>query len=104
MKDPYLYDDYNILINKANIKTQQKLDDFESTMVNLGIIKLLKDYQTFNKVSDIFIIHKILFENVYTWAGKSRIINIYKEEQVLNSLYGNLSPWRIEKAKWYSNI
>ena len=86
MKDPYLYDDCNVLINKANIKTQQKLDDFESTMVNLGIIKLLKDYQTLNKVSDIFIIHKILFENVYTWAGKSRIINIYKEEQVLNGL------------------
>ena len=55
MKDPYLYDDCNILINKANIKTQQKLDDFESTMVNLGIIKLLKDSISFkysNKTMD----------------------------------------------------
>ena len=41
-KDPYVYDDTNVLKNVANIKEQNKLDDYESTMVNLGIIKLLK--------------------------------------------------------------
>ena len=41
-KDPYVYDDTNVLKNLANIKEQHKLDDYETTMVNLGIIKLLK--------------------------------------------------------------
>lgn len=40
--DPYLYDDVNILKNIANIKDQNKLNDYETTMVDLGIIKLLK--------------------------------------------------------------
>ena len=35
-KDPYLYDDTSVLKNLANIKEQHKLDDYETTMVNLG--------------------------------------------------------------------
>ena len=42
MKDPYLFEDIKIIKNIANIKDQKKLDDYETTMVNLGIIKLLK--------------------------------------------------------------
>ena len=72
-KDPYVYDDTNVLKNLANIKEQHKLDDYETTMVNLGIIKLLKsdieivkveeiqvlredvkfEYNTFNNVDDL---------------------------------------------------
>ena len=37
-------------------------------------------------VHSIFKIHKILFDNVYDWAGKSRTINIYKSEPILNGL------------------
>ena len=36
-KDPYIYDDTNVLKNLANIKEQHKLDDYETTMVNLDI-------------------------------------------------------------------
>ena len=38
MKDPYLFEDIKIIKNIANIKDQKKLDDYETTMVNLGII------------------------------------------------------------------
>lgn len=86
MKDPYLYEDCNVIRNLANIKDPKKLDDYESTMVNLGIIKMLKENYSINRVEDIFVIHKIIFENVYEWAGQPRNINIYKEEQVLNGL------------------
>jgi len=55
-------------------------------MVNLGMIKMLKEKYSINKVEDIFVIHKTLFENVYEWAGRPRRINIYKEEQVLDGL------------------
>lgn len=85
-KDPYVYDDTNVLKNLANIKEQNKLDDYETTMVNLGIIKLLKSDIEINKINDIFIIHKFLFENVYEWAGEKRVINIYKTEPILNGL------------------
>lgn len=55
MKDPYVYEGTNVLKNLANIKDQKKLDDYETTMANLGIIKLLKEYSYFNKVEDIYI-------------------------------------------------
>ena len=53
--DPYVYDDTNVLKNLANIKEQHKLDDYETTMVNLGIIKLLKSDIEIVKVNDIII-------------------------------------------------
>ena len=53
-KDPYVYDDTNVLMNLANIKEQHKLDDYETTMVNLGIIKLLKSDIEIVKVNDTF--------------------------------------------------
>ena len=94
MKDPYLYEDVNVIKNIANIKEQKKLDDYETTMVNLGIIKLIKENCSIVKVKDICIIHKVLFENVYEWAGKYRIINIYKDEPVLNGLSVEYSNYK----------
>lgn len=93
-KDPYVYDDTNVLKNVANIKEQNKLDDYESTMVNLGIIKLLKSNIKINNTNDIFLIHKFLFENVYEWAGEKRVINIYKTEPILNGLSVTYSDYK----------
>lgn len=93
-KNPYLYDDTNVLKNLANIKEQNILDDYETTMVNLGIIKLLKSNIEISKVNDIFLIHKVLFENVYEWAGQKRVINIYKTEPILNGLSVTYSDYK----------
>jgi hypothetical protein len=38
MKDPYIYNDCDVLINKANIKDKDKLDEFENRMTNLALI------------------------------------------------------------------
>lgn len=112
MKDDYVYDGTNILINVLNIREQNKLDNYESTMVNLGIIKLLKENPNIEKVEDIFLIHKVLFENVYEWAGKCRTVNIYKNEQILNGLSVQYSDYnkiqkdlkfiqsKIDEIKW----
>ena len=94
MKDPYVYESSNVLINIPGIKEQKKLDDYESTMANLGIVKLLKEHSNISKVNDIFLIHKIVFENVYEWAGQSRTINIYKDEPVLNGLSVEYSNYK----------
>lgn len=107
MNDPYVYNNTNILINKLDIKDQKVLDDYETTVVNLGIIRLLKEYPNIKKVDDIFIIHKILFENVYDWAGQARKIDIYKEEPVLNGLsveYSNHILIKDHLEKVQSNI
>ena len=94
-KDPYVYDDTNVLKNLANIKEQTKLDDYETTMVNLGIIKLLKSDIEIGQVNDIFLIHKILFENVYAWAGEKRVINIFKTEPILKGLSVTYSDYKM---------
>ena len=40
MSDKNCYPNTNILINKANIKNQKQLDEFESVMFNLSLIKM----------------------------------------------------------------
>ena len=86
MKDPYTYDGTNILINKADIRNQAKLDEYETTMVQLALIDLMKKDFVINTVFDIYIIHGLLFQEVYEWAGKKRTINIYKNEPVLDGM------------------
>jgi len=86
MKDPYLYEDSDVLINKANIKVRSLLDEFENRMTTLGLITILKTDMKIIEVKDIFQIHKTLFSNVYEWAGQKRTINIFKNEPILNGL------------------
>lgn len=84
MKDPYIYQDSDVLINIANIREKDKLDEFENRMTNLALILLIKDSFEIHTSKDVFIIHQKLFENVYDWAGKPRTIDIYKEEPIIN--------------------
>lgn len=86
MADPYLYEGTSVLKNLANIREQDKLDEFESTMVQLALVKLYKEGFSASSARSVFAIHKALFSNVYEWAGKPRSINIYKQEQILAGL------------------
>ena len=91
MKDPYVYEGTNVLINLANIKEQEKLDNYETTLSRIAIIELLKKPIDIKSTKDIFEIHERLFKEIYSWAGKARTINIYKNEPVLNGLSVNYS-------------
>ena len=91
MTDPYVYEGTNVLINLANIKEQDKLDNFETTLSRVAIVELLKNPIDITSTKDIFEIHKRLFKEVYSWAGKPRTINIYKTEPVLGCLSVNYS-------------
>lgn len=86
MKDPYVYEGTNILVNLADLKTQKQLDDYETTMAKLAIVDLLNNPINLKNTNDIFVIHKKLFQEVYAWAGEPRKINIYKTEAVLDGL------------------
>lgn len=93
MKDPYVYGNTNILVNKADIKNQSRLDEYETIFCNIAIIEMLKNPIKINGPLDIFLIHEKLFKEVYDWAGKPRKINIYKEEQILDGLSVNYSDY-----------
>ncbi len=86
MADPYVYEGTTVLKNLASIRDQDKLDEFESTMVQLALVKLYKESIDVASARSIFEIHKALFSNVYEWAGEKRTINIYKHEQILAGL------------------
>ena len=86
MSDPYVYKNTNILKNLMNIKNQDDLDDYENTVVNLNLLRLMNEDYTIKDTLDIFDIHKQLFSDVYEWAGKARTINIEKKEAVLDGL------------------
>ena len=86
MADPYVYEGTSILRNLADIRDQSKLDDFESTMVQLSLIKMYKEGVKTSSSKAVFDIHRALFSNVYEWAGEKRTMNIYKQEQVLAGL------------------
>lgn len=84
MKDPYVYEGTNILINRLNIKDGDKLDKAESDFAALAISQLKNSDFAINSIFDCLEIHKRLFSSLYSWAGKLRTIDIYKGEQLLD--------------------
>ena len=91
MKDPYVYEGTNVLINLANIKDQVELDNYETTLSRIAIIDIIKNPIDITSTFDIYKLHERLFKEVYSWAGKPRTINIYKIEPVLNGISVNYS-------------
>ena len=65
MRDPYLYLDVDVLINKKNIKDQNQLDKLEEDIVPLRMIALRKQGLTITSVFDIQKIHSFLFSSIF---------------------------------------
>ncbi len=94
MKGPYKDEVSGILRNTANIPELEKLDEYENALVTLAITKLISGTLEIKSSKDIFTIHRLLFSEVYDWAGEPRCINIYKNEPVLNGLSVNYSDYK----------
>lgn len=86
MKDPYLYEGTDVLRNKRGIRNRKEFDDYEYTMAELAMIAIYGMNIDVSSCTSIFQIHRILFEDVYEWAGQKRTINIYKSEPVLDGM------------------
>jgi cell filamentation protein len=75
----FLYPNSSVLINKAGIKDQAKLDAFER-----GVTAMRLDELKNNPVSGDYgnahmqAIHAHIFQDVYDWAGQYRTVNIAK--------------------------
>lgn len=83
MRDPYLYDDANVLKNFANIKSAERLRKAEAdiTGISMAAVYNLK-YDKFN-IETLCDIHKNIFSQIYDWAGEFRTIQMVKYEDVL---------------------
>ena len=93
MNDPYVYDN-GVLKNKFNINSQDELEKVEA---NIGFIKLMIvdslhiDYFDEESLKKI---HKHIFGDIYDWAGKYRVMPLYKEELVLPGCSITYSDYR----------
>ena len=86
--DPYIYANTNILINKLNIRDKQQLIDVEAQLLIAAIVDIssISDEIDFQKYESLQTIHHFLFQELYSWAGEFRTVNIAKSERVLNGL------------------
>ena len=79
--DPdFHYSDSNgILINLANIKDEKILLVFESLKVSKRLEDLTEKPIQIKDSNSLLEIHYYLFQDVYSWAGKVRLVNISKD-------------------------
>jgi len=96
----YCYPDSDVLVNKLDIREQDKLRVFERKLTMLRIMELLDkpikgnfDFKHLQKI------HEFIFQDVYEWAGKVRKVDIAKGNMFCNvkfidsqaeEIFGNL--------------
>lgn len=114
MNDPYLYEGSSVLRNLLNIHDEKELDIAEAELSQANMMLLYEQgFEDFS-TQGIKTIHKVLFEDVYDWAGEFRTINIQKREPLLAGIsvwYADSdnikkdldSAWKIiNKVQWSS--
>lgn len=90
------YFDYKnkILKNKLNITDVVKLKEAEKYYFNLGLKNLRESKYFSNEPDYMHDLHNILFNDVYDWAGKYRLIDIERSERALAGLSVEYSPYK----------
>lgn len=81
-EDPYIDPQTGILRNKIGAKTQAQLDKAEAEITYVIIATLTRGSQVDTLTFDrklLCEIHKEIFRDIYTWAGKIRTHDISKE-------------------------
>ena len=83
MRDPYLYEDVDVLINLGNIKDAETLRQAEADVTGYTMVALY--HQEFDKFDSAALLeaHRIIFGDLYPWAGEIRTIQMTKPEHVL---------------------
>ena len=83
MRDPYLYEDVNVLKNLGNIRNAEELRRAEGDITKHTIpMVYAQRFSKFN-VETICEIHRIIFDTLYEWAGSFRTIPVIKREDIL---------------------
>ena len=83
MTDLYCYDGTNILKNKLDIQDEKALKLIESEQSRMEMMILYDlGFNDFS-ISGFYKIHENLFKDIYDWAGKPRIVDLIKKEELL---------------------
>ena len=92
MLDSYLYEGVPVLQNKLGIRSEKTLAlvEAEQSLANMMLL-YERGFSDFSPAG-LCAIHRILFGDVYEWAGECRILNIQKAERLLAGC-----------SVWYSN-
>lgn len=76
--DPYTYLGTSVLCNKFNIQDAKLASQKEFELVAHRLLDLVQKPLEIHSMSDICMVHKRLFGEMYLWAGKYRTVNITK--------------------------
>lgn len=84
MRDPYLYEDVPVLINKLNIKDAAKLEAAEADLTYAQFLNI-DDLNQSQPLDFDYIksLHQHIFGDIYPFAGQTRTVQIYNAEMVL---------------------
>jgi cell filamentation protein len=75
--DTYVYPGTEVLFNKADIREQAALNEFEADVTAVRMLELFnKPIQGDFDLTHLRAIHQHLFQDVYTWAGEIRTVDI----------------------------
>ena len=103
MNDPYLYPHTDILKNLADIRDREMLSCMEAEYTSIRLAELVigESVSRFDFVA-LCDMHHYIFQDIYEWAGKIRIINIEKSEPALGGISIEYSDcFDIEKDATY---
>ena len=79
MDSKYCYEGTDILINKLNIKDDDKLFEVERKLTALRLKDLYKKpIKGYFDLAHLQAIHRFLFQDLYDWAGEIRDVDIAK--------------------------
>ena len=84
MRDPYFYDDCDVLQNKLGIKNEKLLEEAEvdiscNAIYEITTLSLRGNYD-FDHLCKF---HAYIFKDIYEWAGQWRTVLIEKAEAIL---------------------
>lgn len=80
IEDPYCYPGTQVLINKLDIRAAEQLEAFESEITRERAADPLPIGRL--SVSHFRAVHRHLFQDVYSWAGRFRTVRISKGDSV----------------------
>ena len=83
MRDPYLFSDVDVLRNLGNIRDAEELRQAEGNITRHTMSMVYAHHFTKFNTETLCEIHRIIFGDLFDWAGEFRTISVIKHEEVL---------------------
>lgn len=79
--DPYVDPETGVLINKVYATSREELAQIESDLVTVRTLELFENPpKPTADLEELASIHEQLFQDVYSWAGAIRTVDVRKNE------------------------